>query len=106
MRRAVRDSLRALAFAAALAGPLPAAAGAEGSPAAPVPEASCRVPQAGDPLPVAPRTDLAPLWARLSAEAAQARAEGIRPLNNRGSNYDAGPGGLDPAAVDFEARGR
>jgi hypothetical protein len=106
MRRPAGDLLRASIFAALAAVALPALAGeaVESAPTASA-EASCRVSPDGAPAP-APRADLDREWARLAAEAPQARADGIRPLNTRGYNYDVGRGGIDPAAMDFEARGR
>lgn len=107
MRRPVRDSLCAFAFLALTAAPLPAAANdfLPLLPAPPPAAESCRVPQLEDPSAVVPRANLAPAWAKLAAEGPRAQAEGVRPLNTRGHNYDTGRGGLDPAALGFEARG-
>jgi len=105
MRSPVRNLSSMLVLATMLAAALPAVAQESvGRESPPADGASCRAPEPGDPAPAGPRADLAPVWARLGAEDPQARAAGVQPLNSRGSNYDAGR--FDPAAIDFEARGR
>ncbi len=103
MAVAMRNLLGTMALAVALAATLPA----EAEESAPREEAeSCRVPGPGEPAAVRPPRDLSAVWARLAAEGAQARAEGVQPLNTRGYNYQQGRSAGDTAALDFEARER
>lgn len=105
MRSPVHNLSSMLVLATMLAAALPAVAQESVGPKSPPADgASCRAPEPGDPAPAGPRADLAPLRARLGEEASQARAADVQPLNSRGYNYDAGRS--DPAAIDFEARGR
>lgn len=109
MRIPIRFRLIGLLLPMLVAAVLPIAAAGQAAAdpePAPVPEATCRVPQAGDPAPVRPGPDLASVRAQAAAQAAQAHTDGFRPLNTRGYNYDTGHGGLDPAALDFEVRAR
>ncbi len=106
MQSPIRDSLRLLVLATALAGSLPgtAAAGDGTSKAAASTDASCKVPAVVElRLPAAPPASLGPAVHGLAGEARQARAEGIQPLNSRGHNYDSGRTGMDAAALDFES---
>ena len=108
MRSPVCDSLRLLALAALVAGSLPgtAVAGDTSAPAAST-EASCKVPAEGEVrLPAPPPASLGSAFHDLAAEARQAQAAGIQPLNNRGYNYDSGRIGTENAALDFESSHR
>ncbi|MCC6640997.1 MAG: hypothetical protein IT386_07520 [Deltaproteobacteria bacterium] len=103
MRRTARKVAGTLAFAATIAAALPARA----QDAAPPPAAdagSCQAPAAEEPRPARTRADLAAISARLAAEAQKAGGDGVRPLNTRGHNYEAG--GPDAAALGYEAKGR
>ena len=105
MRRPVRDPLCLLAFVALLAANMPARA-ADRAAAPSSEEASCRVPPIGGSTPVHPRADLGALRAQLAAAEHEAHAAGLQTLNTRGYNYVPGHGELEPAALDFEVRGR
>ncbi len=105
MRSPTHHLLFALALATTLAPALPAAA-EERRALLPSDEASCRVPQPGDPAPAVPRANLDDTRIRLAGEGPKAVADGVVPLNTTGYNYRADRAGLDPAALDFEARGR
>ena len=106
MERPAAKSLHGLLFAALLAALLPGPARAGSlETAAPAEGAACQVPGAADAPASPPPAALGDHWARLAAEAPQARAEGYRPLNTRGYNYAADSRGLEQAALDFEAGG-
>jgi hypothetical protein len=107
MQSPIRDSLRLLVLATALAGSLPGTAAAGGVTSKASTDASCKVPAEGElRLPAAPPASLGPAVHGLAGEARQARAEGIQPLNSRGHNYDSGRTGMDAAALDFESGAR